>query len=158
MSMQHLHVQAPLLLPSVLIGCTAQALALISLLDSVKRCAWQSQWLVYCLWVLAEIAIAATDLAEIIGSAVALNLLFNIPLYAGVIITAVDVLFIIAFGMKNFRFLEVRQCFCMLAALVAHTTFCCATKFAGPHMRIQQETDGPALSRRFCNSHAAATQ
>ena len=63
----------------------------------------------YCLWVLAEVAIAATDLAEIIGSAVALNLLFNIPLYAGVIITAVDVLFIIAFGMKNFRVLEVRH-------------------------------------------------
>ena len=64
----------------------------------------------YILWVLAEIAISATDLAEIIGSAVALNLLFNIPLYAGVIITSVDVLFIIAFGMKNFRVLEVR-CF-----------------------------------------------
>lgn len=65
------------------------------------------QWLVYILWVLAEIAIGATDLAEIIGSATALNLLFNIPLWAGVIITAVDVLFIIAFGMKNFRVLEV---------------------------------------------------
>ncbi len=60
---------------------------------------------------LAEIAISATDLAEIIGSAVALNLLFNIPLYAGVIITSVDVLFIIAFGMKNFRVLEVRSFF-----------------------------------------------
>ena len=69
------------------------------------------QWLVYILWVLAEIAISATDLAEIIGSAVALNLLFNIPLYARVIITSVDVLFIIAFGMKNFRVLEVRSFF-----------------------------------------------
>ena len=56
---------------------------------------------------LAEVAIAATDLAEIIGSATALNLLFNIPLWGGVIITAVDVLFILAFGMKNFRVLEV---------------------------------------------------
>ena len=65
------------------------------------------QWLVYILWVLAEIAIAATDLAEIIGSATALNLLFNIPLWVGVVITSVDVLFIIAFGMKNFRVLEV---------------------------------------------------
>lgn len=81
------------------------------LLICCHECAWLLQWLVYCLWVLAEIAIAATDLAEIIGSAVALNLLFNIPLYAGVIITAVDVLFIIAFGMKNFRFLEVRILF-----------------------------------------------
>ena len=65
------------------------------------------QWLVYILWVLAEIAIAATDLAEIIGSATALNLLFNIPLWVGVVITSVDVLFIIVFGMKNFRVLEV---------------------------------------------------
>ena len=66
-----------------------------------------AQWLVVCLWVLAEVAIAATDLAEIIGSATALNLLFGVPLWAGVLITAVDVLFIIAFGMKNVRMLEV---------------------------------------------------
>ena len=65
------------------------------------------QWLNYILWILAEIAIAATDLAEVIGSAAALYLLFNIPMWAGVLITAVDVLFIIAFGMKNFRVLEV---------------------------------------------------
>lgn len=65
------------------------------------------QWLVYILWILAEVAICATDLAEIIGSATALNLLFNIPLWAGVLITAVDVLLIIAFGMNNFRVLEV---------------------------------------------------
>lgn len=62
-----------------------------------------------CLWVLAEVAIAATDLAEIIGSATALNLLFGLPLWAGVVVTAVDVLFIIVFGMKNFRLLEVRH-------------------------------------------------
>ena len=90
------------------------------LLICCHECAWLLQWLVYCLWVLAEIAIAATDLAEIIGSAVALNLLFNIPLYAGVIITAVDVLFIIAFGMKNFRVLEVR------ALLFLHPCSACA--------------------------------
>ena len=69
------------------------------------------QWVVLPLWFLAEVAIAATDLAEIIGSATALNLLFNIPLWGGVLITAVDVLFIIAFGMKNFRVLEVVQPF-----------------------------------------------
>jgi NRAMP (natural resistance-associated macrophage protein)-like metal ion transporter len=65
------------------------------------------QWLVYFLWLVAEVAIAATDLAEIIGSATALNLLFNIPLWAGVLITALDVLLVIAFGIKNFRLLEV---------------------------------------------------
>src|SRR5438093_5721264 len=44
------------------------------------------------LWVLCEIAIAACDLAEVIGSAIALNLLFGIPLVAGVLLTAADVL------------------------------------------------------------------
>lgn len=64
-------------------------------------------WVVYLLWIMMEIAIAATDLAEVIGSAVALNLLFGIPLWAGVLITAVDVLFILVFGTKSFRSLEV---------------------------------------------------
>jgi NRAMP (natural resistance-associated macrophage protein)-like metal ion transporter len=54
-----------------------------------------------------EIAIASTDLAEVIGSAVALNLLIGIPVWAGVLITAVDTLFILVFGTKSFRFLEV---------------------------------------------------
>ena len=44
------------------------------------------------LWIICELAIAACDLAEIIGSAIALNLLFGIPLIAGVCITALDVL------------------------------------------------------------------
>src|SRR6476660_8661966 len=47
------------------------------------------------LWILCEIAIAACDLAEVLGSAVALNLLFGIPLIVGVVITALDVLIIL---------------------------------------------------------------
>ena len=62
---------------------------------------------VYGLWFIAEVAIAATDLAEVIGSAVALNLLFHIPIWGGVLITGADVLFIIVFGTKSFRFLEI---------------------------------------------------
>ncbi|HMS33640.1 MAG TPA: Nramp family divalent metal transporter [Ignavibacteria bacterium] len=58
------------------------------------------------LWVLCEIAIAACDLAEVIGSAIALNLLFGIPLLAGVLITVVDVLVILLFQYKGFRYLE----------------------------------------------------
>src|SRR2546426_3169703 len=48
------------------------------------------------LWVLCEIAIAACDLAEVLGSAVALKLLFGLPLIAGVVITALDVLIVLA--------------------------------------------------------------
>ncbi len=49
----------------------------------------------FMLWVFCEIAIAACDLAEVIGSAIALNLLFHIPLIWGVIATALDVLLIL---------------------------------------------------------------
>jgi len=58
------------------------------------------------LWILAEIAIAATDLAEVLGSALALNLLFGIPLAAGVVITVLDVLLILYVQNRGFRLLE----------------------------------------------------
>ncbi|MDD5361613.1 MAG: Nramp family divalent metal transporter [Ignavibacteria bacterium] len=60
----------------------------------------------FMLWMLAEIAIAACDLAEVIGSAIALNLLFNIPLAIGVLITSADVLLILFFQHKGFRYIE----------------------------------------------------
>jgi manganese transport protein len=56
---------------------------------------------------LAEIAIAACDLAEVIGAAIALNLLFNIPLTYGILITAIDVIFILFLQNKGFRIIEV---------------------------------------------------
>src|SRR3954447_20055245 len=58
------------------------------------------------LWIIAEIAIAACDLAEVIGSAIALNLLFRIPLVIGVVITAADVLLILLLENKGFRYIE----------------------------------------------------
>jgi manganese transport protein len=58
------------------------------------------------LWILCEIAIAATDLAEVIGSAIALNLLFGLPLPIGVVLTAFDVLIILYFQQKGFRLIE----------------------------------------------------
>ena len=58
------------------------------------------------LWVLCEIAICACDLAEVIGSAVALNLLFGLPLVWGVCVTALDVLVVLFLQNKGFRYLE----------------------------------------------------
>lgn len=58
------------------------------------------------LWVFAEIAIAACDLAEVIGSAIALQLLFGIPLLIGVLITSLDVLLILLLQNRGFRYLE----------------------------------------------------
>lgn len=58
------------------------------------------------LWILCEIAICACDLAEIIGSAIALNLLFKIPLTYGILLTALDVMIIFYLQYKGFRALE----------------------------------------------------
>ena len=60
----------------------------------------------FSLWILCEIAIAACDLAEVIGSAIALNLLFGLPLTWGVAVTALDVLIILFFQYKGFRLIE----------------------------------------------------
>src|ERR1700732_975198 len=60
----------------------------------------------FTLWIMAEIAIAACDLAEVIGSAIALNLLFHIPLLLGGLITGLDVLLILLLGRWGFRTVE----------------------------------------------------
>src|SRR5690349_10784960 len=80
------------------------------------------------LWLLSEIAIAACDLAEVLGSAVALKLLFGIPILVGVLITVADVLLILLLQGKGFRLIEaivvaliltIGGCF---AYLVAHAS------------------------------------
>ncbi len=60
----------------------------------------------FSLWIICETAIAACDLAEVIGSAIALNLLFGLPLTWGVLLTGLDVLVILFFQYKGFRFIE----------------------------------------------------
>jgi manganese transport protein len=64
------------------------------------------RWVSFGLWLGAEIAIAACDLAEVIGSAIALNLLFHIPLFYGVLITGLDVLLILLLQRWGFRVVE----------------------------------------------------
>lgn len=73
----------------------------------------------FCLWVLCEIAIAACDLAELLGSAIALQLLFGIPLLWGVCITALDVLVLLFLQNKGFRYVEV-----LVIMLVATVGMC----------------------------------
>jgi manganese transport protein len=77
----------------------------------------------FVLWVLCEIAIAACDLAEVIGSAIALNLLFGIPLIWGVCLTAFDVLLILLLQNKGFRYLEA-----LVITLVATVGVCFAVE------------------------------
>lgn len=73
----------------------------------------------FCLWVLCEIAIAACDLAELLGSAIALQLLFGVPLVWGVCITALDVLVLLFLQGKGFRYVEA-----LVITLVATVGIC----------------------------------
>ena len=61
---------------------------------------------VWFLWILCEVAIAACDLAEVVGSAIALQLLFGIPLVWGCVITSLDVLAVLYLQTKGFRYIE----------------------------------------------------
>ena len=74
---------------------------------------------VWFLWVICELAIAACDLAEVIGSAIALNLLFGIPLTFGIALTALDVMIVLYLQNKGFRLLEA-----LVIALVATVGIC----------------------------------
>jgi manganese transport protein len=84
------------------------------------------------LWVICEIAIAACDLAEVLGSAVALKLLFGLPLLAGVLITALDVLIVLALQGRGFRLVEA-----FVVTLIASIAACFAYEifFAHPIWR-----------------------
>jgi manganese transport protein len=84
------------------------------------------------LWVICEIAIAACDLAEVLGSAVALQLLFGLPLLAGVLITALDVLVVLALQGRGFRLVEA-----FVVTLIAAIAACFAYEifFAQPLWR-----------------------
>src|SRR5713101_8293813 len=84
------------------------------------------------LWVLCETAIAACDLAEVLGSAVALKLLFGLPLLAGVLITALDVLIVLALQGQGFRLVEA-----FVVTLIASIAACFAYEifFAHPLWR-----------------------
>jgi len=84
------------------------------------------------LWVICELAIAACDLAEVLGSAVALNLLFHLPLLAGVLITALDILLVLLLQGRGFRLVEA-----FVITLIASIAACFAYEifFAHPLWR-----------------------
>ena len=94
-------------LMAVLLQTLAARLGIVTQRDLAQACREHySRRANLVLWVLCEIAIAACDLAEVIGSAVALNLLFGVPLIWGVCLTALDVLAILYLQHRGFRWLE----------------------------------------------------
>src|SRR6266705_1809405 len=86
---------------------------------------------VWFLWILCEIAISACDLAEVVGSAIALQLLFGIPLVWGCVITALDVLAVLFLQHKGFRYIEA-----IVITLIATIAGCFAAEliFSKPNL------------------------
>jgi manganese transport protein len=97
-------------------------------------------------WVLCEIAIAACDLAEVIGSAIGLNLLFGIPLTLGIVLTAFDVLLVLYLQHKGFRLLEA-----LVITLIATIAACFFFEI------LISRPDGWALMKGFVPSPATLT-
>jgi manganese transport protein len=107
-------------LMAVLLQGLASKLGIVTGRDLAQACRdHYSPGVNFVLWFLCEIAIAACDLAEVIGSAIALNLLFGIPIAWGVCITALDVLLVLYLQNKGFRLLEA-----LVVALVATVGAC----------------------------------
>ena len=79
----------------------------------------------FVLWIACELAIIACDLAEVIGTAIALNLLFGIPLIGGALITALDAFLVLLLMSKGFRFLEA-----FIVALLIIISGCFAAQIA----------------------------
>src|SRR6266513_666650 len=93
-------------LMAILLQGLASKLGIVTGRDLAQACRDNySTPVVWGLWVICELAIAACDLAEVIGSAIALNLLFHIPLTVGIAITALDVLIVLYLQNKGFRLL-----------------------------------------------------
>src|SRR5712692_5454172 len=94
-------------LMAILLQALAARLGIASGRDLAQACRDSySRPTTLVLWILCEIAIAACDLAEVIGSAIALNLLVGLPLIWGVCLTALDVLIVLFLQQRGFRYVE----------------------------------------------------
>jgi manganese transport protein len=94
-------------LMAILLQALSARLGIVSGRDLAQACRDHfSPPVTFMLWLLCEVAIAACDLAEVIGSAIALNLLFGLPLFWGVCLTAFDVLLVLYLQQYRFRYVE----------------------------------------------------
>src|SRR3954447_19399793 len=109
-------------LMAILLQALAARLGIASGRDLAQACRDSfSRPTVYVLWLLCAVAIAACDLAEVIGAAIALNLLFGLPLIWGVCLTALDVLVVLFLQHRGFRYVEglVVALICLIASSFA---------------------------------------
>src|SRR5919197_2149123 len=109
-------------LMAILLQALAVRLGIASGRDLAQACRDSySRPTTIALWIICEIAIAACDLAEVIGAAIALNLLFGLPLIWGVCLTALDVLIVLFLQHRGFRYVEalVVALICLIAGSFA---------------------------------------
>lgn len=117
---------------AIFLQCLCIKLGSVTGLDLSRACReYLPRWLNWTLYFFAECAVIATDIAEVIGTAIALNILIKVPLPAGVAITVVDV-FLIMFtykpGASSIRFIRIFECF--VAVLVVGVCICFAIELA----------------------------
>jgi manganese transport protein len=125
-------------LMAILLQILSARLGIVTGMDLAQACRRHSSR-TSCLmqWVLCEIAICATDMAEVIGTAIALNLLFGIPLIWGVSLTVLDVLLVLWLQQRGFRYLEA-----VVMALLAVIFVCFAVNLILAQPRWAQAAAG----------------
>ena len=135
-------------LMAILLQSLSLKLGIATERDLAQLCREQyGRYVSFGLWVGAEIAIAACDLAEVIGSAIALNLLFHIPLFYGVLITGLDVLLILLLQRWGFRWIEA-----LVIALIGTIIALFAVQ-----LFLSRPEYGPALRNLFIPSTSIIT-
>ncbi|MEO5898181.1 MAG: Nramp family divalent metal transporter [Vicinamibacterales bacterium] len=113
-------------LMAILLQMLAARLGIASGRDLAQACRDSYSWgTTLFLWILCEIAIAACDLAEVVGAAIALNLLFGLPLIWGVCLTALDVLIVLYLQHRGFRYVEI-----LVVMLIVAIAGCFAVEMA----------------------------
>jgi manganese transport protein len=130
-------------LMAILLQALAARLGIASGRDLAQACRDSySRPTTIVLWVLCEIAIAACDLAEVIGAAIALNLLFGLPLIWGVCLTALDVLIVLFLQHRGFRYVEalVVALICLIAGSFAVELWLAKPDFAGVALGFVPQT------------------
>jgi manganese transport protein len=125
-------------LMAVLLQTLAARLGVVTGKDLAQACRdYYPAWLSGPLWILCEIAIVACDLAEVLGAAIGMKLLFGIPLLWGVLITALDVLLLLALSRFGIRRLEA-----FVIMLVATIGICFAIEMALSHPALAEILKG----------------
>jgi manganese transport protein len=132
-------------LVAILLQCLSMRLGLVARRDLAQLCRERyAKPVAMVLWVLAELAIIACDLAEVLGSALALNLLFNVSLLNGIAITALDTFIVLGLKGKGFRQIEA-----IVLGLILTIAVCYAVELALVQPDWTEVAKGfvPSLSR-----------